>query len=73
MKAKGKKPGIAAVVPSEVSGDDRTALTAAYKAGLIQAWKRDVEHGYCLTVASRPDAYVEVDRLRKYLEELKAS
>jgi len=72
MRAKSKKP-IVAVVPSEVSGDDRTALTNAFKAGLIQAWKRDVEHGYCLTVTGRPDAYVEVDRLKKYLDNLKAS
>ena len=72
MKAKSKKPSVAAV-PAETSGADRAVLANAYKAGLIQAWKLDVEHGYRLTIAGRPDEYVEVDRLGKYLENLKAS
>jgi hypothetical protein len=59
------------VLPPEVSGDDRTVLTAAYKAGLILAWKRDTQRGYCLTLAGRPDEYVEVDGLTKYLDRLK--
>jgi hypothetical protein len=61
----------AALVPPVVSGDDRTVLTAAYKAGLILAWKRDTQRGYCLTLAGRPDEYVDVDQLTTYLERLK--
>jgi hypothetical protein len=58
--------------PLEVSDDDRSVLMGAYKAGLIQAWKRDTERGYCLAFAGRQDEYVEVRHLTKYLEGLKA-
>ena len=59
--------------PGEVSGDDRLVLTGAYKAGLILAWKRDTERGYCLTLAGRADEYVDVDKLGHYLAKLKAA
>jgi len=45
-------------------------LTDAYKAGLIVAWKRDAGRGYRLTFAGRPDEYVEVAKLTRYLEKL---
>ena len=48
-------------------------LTGAYKAGLILAWKRDTERGYCLTLAGRSDEYVDVDKLAIYLAKLKAA
>ena len=54
----------------EISGSDRTLLTNAYKAGLIVAWKRDAERGYRLTFAGRPDEYVEVTKLTRYVERL---
>ena len=73
MAAKGKKTGTVAGVPAEVSVEDRTALTGAYKAGLILAWKFDIERGYCLTLAGRPEEYVQVGRLTQYLEALKPS
>jgi len=73
MKANGKKTGIAAGGPAEVSAEDRTTLTGAYKAGLILAWKLDIEHGYCLTLPGRPEEYVQVGRLTQYLEALKPS
>ena len=73
MRAKSvKRPAAAVPLPPEVSADDRTVLTAAYKAGLILAWKRDSERGYCLRLAGRLDEYVEVNQLTKYLEKLKA-
>ena len=68
---KSKKSSGPAQVSSEISGPDRTALTHAYKAGLILAWKRDIEHGYRLTLAGRADEYVQSDQLTKYLESLR--
>jgi len=68
---KSKKNSGPALVSSEISGPDRTALTHAYKAGLILAWKRDIEHGYRLTLAGRADEYVQSDQLTKYLESLR--
>jgi hypothetical protein len=59
--------------PVECSGNDRAVLIDAYKAGLIVAWKRDAERGYRLTFANRPDEYVEVTKLTRYLEKLSAS
>ena len=56
--------------PVESSASDRAVLTVAYKAGLIVAWKRDAERGYRLTFAARPDEYVEVTKLARYLERL---
>jgi hypothetical protein len=73
MTAKRKKDQLAAAVaPPEVAEDDRIVLIDAYKTGLILAWKRDAERGYCLTLADRADAYVSVDQLTKYVEALKA-
>ena len=57
-------------VPIEVSTADRTALIAAYQAGVISAWKRDGERGYRLTIPGRQDDYVDVPKLAKYLEKL---
>jgi hypothetical protein len=37
---------------------------------LIVAWRRDAERGYRLTFAGRPDEYVEVTKLTRYLEKL---
>jgi hypothetical protein len=56
--------------PLECLSSDRAILTDAYKAGLIVAWKRDAERGYRLTFAGRPDEYVEVTKLPRYLEKL---
>lgn len=74
MSPKRKKDAAPAAPPQgEVSGDDRLVLTGAYKAGLIQAWKRDTERGYCLTIAGKSDEYVDVDKLAIYLAKLKAA
>jgi hypothetical protein len=74
MSPKRKKDAAAVAPPvGEVSGDDRLVLTGAYKAGLIQAWKRDNERGYCLSLAGRSDEYVDVDKLAQYLAKLKAA
>ena len=59
--------------PAEISPSDRDALIGAYKAGLIMAWKRDAERGYRLTIAGRPDEYVDVPKLTSYLGRLKAT
>jgi hypothetical protein len=73
-KPKRKKDSAPAAPPAgEVSGDDRLVLTGAYKSGLIVAWKRDTERGYCLTLAGRSDEYVDVDKLAHYLAKLKAA
>jgi hypothetical protein len=56
--------------PVESSTSDRVVLIGAYKAGLIVAWKRDAERGYRLSFADRPDEYVEVTKLPRYLEKL---
>ena len=56
--------------PIECSTTDRALLIDAYKAGLIVAWKRDAERGYRLTFRDRPDEYVEVAKLTRYLEKL---
>ena len=49
---------------------DRDALIAAYRAGLITAWKHDGERVYRLTTSSRQDVYVEAPKLAKHLERL---
>ncbi len=49
---------------------DREALIAAYRAGLITAWKHDGERGYRLTVAGRQDEYIQAAKLAKHLERL---
>lgn len=59
--------------PVDCSTTDRALLTDAYKAGLIVAWKRDAERGYRLTFGNRPDEYVEVTKLTRYLERLNPS
>jgi hypothetical protein len=56
--------------PVECATSDRLVLASAYKAGLILAWKRDAERGYRLSFADRPDEYVEVAKLPRYLEKL---
>jgi hypothetical protein len=56
--------------PVETAASDRLVLVGAYKAGLIQAWKLDAERGYRLSFADRPDEYVEVAKLPRYLEKL---
>ena len=73
MKANSKKTTMAAKGPAVVSAEDRTALTGVYKAGLILAWKLDIEHGYCLTLAGRSEEYVQVGRLTQYLAALRPS
>jgi hypothetical protein len=59
-----------APAPIDISASDRDALIAAYKAGVITAWKRDAERGYRLTISGRQDDYVEVAQLTKYLARL---
>src|SRR5262249_38764376 len=56
--------------PEEVSSADLTALTNAYKAGLIVGWRRDTDRGYRVTRAGQPDEYVEISKLASYLEKL---
>jgi hypothetical protein len=70
MRAKRKEVAPPAPAPIEISTSDRDALIAAYKAGVITAWKRDAERGYRLTITGRQDDYVEVAKLTKYLEKL---
>ena len=70
-RQKGALP--APVSPPDVSAEHRTVLTEAFKAGLILAWKRDVDRGYCLSRAGRVDEYVELDQLPRYLERLRAT
>jgi hypothetical protein len=70
-RTKAAVPGLPA--PVECSTADRAALTGAYKAGLILAWKRDAERGYRLSLAGRPDEYVEVTKLTRYLEKLSSA
>ena len=74
MKPKRKKDQLPTPPPpAEVSGSDRAALTNAYKTGAILAWKRDTERGYQLTLAGRPEEYVEVAKLTGYLAKLKGA
>jgi hypothetical protein len=56
--------------PVECATSDRVVLIDAYKAGVIVAWRRDAERGYRLSFANRPDEYVEVAKLSRYLEKL---
>lgn len=56
--------------PSEIAAGDRDALIAAYQAGVITAWKRDAERGYRVSTTGRPDDFVEVSKLIKYLAKL---
>jgi hypothetical protein len=48
-------------------------LAGAYRAGLILAWKRDVERGYRLTLAGPREEYIEVAKLSGYVEKLRAA
>ena len=64
------------VGPPELSGavseSDLDMLIAAYRSGLIAAWKRDSEQGYRLTLGSQDgDAYVESSNLTRYLDRLR--
>jgi hypothetical protein len=71
MKRKPKKDAVSTVAaPVEMSTADRSALIAAYQAGVITAWKHDGERGYRLTTPAGQDDYVEVAKLTKYLEKL---
>jgi hypothetical protein len=71
MRAKQKvTPAATLTAVVEPSGEDVVALAAAYRAGLIQAWKLDGARGYCLSRAGRADEYVEVDKLNGYLRKL---
>jgi hypothetical protein len=71
MRAKRTKQAAPpAPAPAEIAESDRTALIAAYRAGVISAWKHDAERGYRLTITGRPDDYVEVAKLTKYLGRL---
>ena len=65
-----KALGAPAPAPVDISSSDREALIAAFRAGLITAWKHDAERGYRVSIAGRPDDYVDVPRLTKYLERL---
>ena len=55
----------------EILAPDRNLLTEAYKAGLILAWKHDRERGIRVTAANRPDEYVEIANLSRYLQKLR--
>src|SRR5262245_14574991 len=55
---------------AEIAASDRDALVAAYQAGVITSWKRDIERGYRVSIAGRPDGYVDVSHLIKYLTTL---
>lgn len=68
-----KKSAPATPALPEVSGTDRAVLASAYQAGLILAWKRDVDRGYRLTLAGSKEEYIEVAKLTGYLEKLKAA
>ncbi len=57
----------------ETSASDREILTRTYQAGLILAWKRDAVRGFRLTFAGRPDEYVEVTKLTRYLAGLRGA
>jgi hypothetical protein len=59
-----------APAPVDTPAMDREALIAAYKTGLITAWKHDGERGYRLTMSGRQDEYVEAAKLAKYLGRL---
>ena len=59
--------------PVEVSSSHRDGLSGAYQAGLIVAWKHDVERGFRLSFAGRADEYVEVDKLTSYLARLRGA
>jgi hypothetical protein len=49
---------------------DREVLIAAYRAGLITAWKHEGERGYRLTISGRQDEYIQAAKLAKHLERL---
>ena len=59
-----------APAPVDMPPADREALIAAFRAGLITAWKHDGERGYRLTTSSRQDEYIEPSKLAKHLERL---
>ena len=74
MRAARTKPRPPATpAPLEVPDDDRVVLAGAYRAGLILAWKRDVERGYRLTLAGPREEYIEVAKLSGYVEKLRAA
>ena len=74
MATRAKKVTQAAAQPAvvEASGEDIVVLSAAYRAGVIQAWKLDAR-GYCLSRVGRADEYVDVDTLTGYLKKLTAA
>lgn len=59
--------------PVEMSGNDRELLTSAYKTGLIAGWQQDRERGYRVALGNRPDQFVEVTELSRYLDKLRAA
>jgi hypothetical protein len=70
MKSKNSRSTAPPPLP-EILAPDRNLLTEAYKAGLILAWKHDRERGVRVTAANRPDEYVEIANLSKYLQKLR--
>ena len=69
-----KEPVAPRALSGAVSESDRDMLIAAYRSGLISAWKRDSEQGYRLTVSPKGgDAYVETSKLTRYLDGLRRS
>jgi hypothetical protein len=69
MKAKHSQRAVPAL--AEILAPDRNLLTQAYKAGLILGWQHDPERGVRVTVANRPDEYVELTYLSRYLAKLR--
>ena len=70
MKAKLSRSTVPPPLP-EILAPDRILLTEAYKTGLILGWKHDSERGVRVTAANRPDEYVEIANLPKYLQKLR--
>ena len=74
MRTKRTKVAVpSAPAPSEIAASDRDALIAAYRAGVITAWKHDGERGYRVSITGRADDYVEVSNLVKYLAKLRGA
>jgi hypothetical protein len=69
MKAKHSQRAVPPL--AELLAPDRTLLTQAYKAGLILGWQHDPARGVRVTIANRPDEYVELTYLSRYLAKLR--
>ena len=73
MAAKRTKAPAAPAIP-QVSDTDRDMLIGAFRSGLISGWKRDSDQVYRLTLGPKgEDAYVEVAKLTRYLDDLRKS